>query len=125
MQVGDVVGLRVTGSSYSCSRAYYQVQNALGWPCVSFPIGFTAAPNPVLPISAQFWGKRFSEANITQAMIDYQANFPAAHTAIPPDPTPVPFAQRVPADVAASAEADAPSNDNIVQEQRLREEMGS
>ncbi len=124
MQVGDIIGLRASGGGYTCSRAYFQVNNVLAWPTVSFPIGFSSAPNPVLPISAQFWGPRFSEPNITQAMIDYQANFPAAHTAIAPDPTPVPTARRVPAAVALQSEQSSPSNDNLIQEQRLREEMG-
>ena len=89
MQVGTVVEPRVNsegkaGSFGGSNRRYYQVNNVLGWPTVSFPIGFSTEPptkntgpaEPVLPISAQFWGPRFSEANITQAMVDYQAHYP-------------------------------------------------
>ncbi len=119
MQVAGVVGLRASGGGFGVSRTYYQVNNVLGWPTVSFPIGFTSAPNPVLPISAQFWGMRFSEPMITQAMVDYQAAYPTAHTAIPPNPTPVPADQRVPASVAARSEQEAPSNDILVQEARI------
>jgi Asp-tRNA(Asn)/Glu-tRNA(Gln) amidotransferase A subunit family amidase len=120
MQVAGVVGLRAgQGGGFGVSRKYYQVNNVLGWPTVSFPIGFSSAPNPVLPISAQFWGKRFSEPMLVQAMVDFQANFPTYHTAIPPDPTPVPFAQRVPAAVAAQSDQNAPSNDILVQEARI------
>lgn len=66
-------------------RTYFQVPNALGWPMVSFPIG-SSTTTPVMPISAQFWGPRFTEVQITQAAIDYQARFPEYHTAVPPEP---------------------------------------
>ncbi|WP_320673298.1 amidase [Patulibacter defluvii] len=66
-------------------RTYYQVPNALGWPMVSFPAGYGGDADG-LPISVQFWGPRFSEPQIIQAAIDYQAAYPGYHRAIPDDP---------------------------------------
>ncbi|MEV4422991.1 amidase [Patulibacter sp. NPDC049589] len=92
MSVGAKIGLR-PGGGFSRSRTYFQTPNILGWPMVSFPIGFGTDSEP-LPISAQFWGSRFSEPLIVQSALDYQAAFPEYHRAIPPEPTPVPTALR-------------------------------
>jgi len=86
MQLPQGIGERnATGGSFPAQRAYYQVPNAASWPLVSFPIGYDSLG---LPISAQLWGPRFSEPQLVQAMIDYQAHHPEHHKAIPPDPTP-------------------------------------
>lgn len=69
----------------------HQLANALAWPMVSFPIGY--AGTPTLPISAQFWGPRFSEPKLVQAVLDYQHHFPEYHNAAPPDPAPAPRAR--------------------------------
>ena len=82
MQLPATIGRRAN-ASFPLNRAYYQVPNALAWPLVSFPAGFADG----LPVSVQFWGPRFSEPTLTQAMIDYQARHPEWHTAVPPDPT--------------------------------------
>ncbi|WP_051471586.1 amidase [Patulibacter minatonensis] len=92
MSVGAKIGLRPNGG-FSRSRTYFQTPNILGWPMVSFPIGFGTDAEP-LPISAQFWGTRFSEPQIVQAALDYQAAFPEYHRAIPPEPAAVPVAAR-------------------------------
>ncbi|HWI71099.1 MAG TPA: amidase, partial [Baekduia sp.] len=86
VQLPQGIGKRsASGGSFPAQRAYYQVPNAMSWPLVSFPIGYDTLG---LPISAQFWGPRFSEPQLVQAMIDYQAHHPEHHKAIPPDPTP-------------------------------------
>jgi len=119
MSIGDVIGQRSGGPGFPVYRAYYQVPNALGWPMVSFPIGYAQG----LAVSAQFWGPRFAEADITQAMIDYQANFPEYHNAAPPDPTPpataLPNARALP-----SFEDDGPSNDPLIGEDEVRAALG-
>ncbi|GII56873.1 hypothetical protein Pth03_52620 [Planotetraspora thailandica] len=119
MSIGDVVGQRSGGAGFPVYRAYYQVPNALGWPMVSFPIGYVQG----LAASAQFWGPRFAEADITQAMIDYQANFPEYHSAAPPDPTvpatPLPSARAVPSFVD-----DGPSNDPLIGEAEVKAALG-
>jgi hypothetical protein len=74
-----------TGGSGLRSRTYYQVPNALAWPMLSFPAGYSADADG-LPISVQFWGPRFSEPQIIQAAIDYQAAYPDYHRAVPKDP---------------------------------------
>jgi amidase/aspartyl-tRNA(Asn)/glutamyl-tRNA(Gln) amidotransferase subunit A len=112
MAIGDVVGLRSGGTGFPVYRAYYQVPNALGWPMVSFPIGSSAG----MAVSAQFWGPRFAEADITQAMIDYQAHFPEYHTAVPADPTPSPAALKQ----LRIAPDTGPSNDPLVGEDQIR-----
>ncbi|MDX8153353.1 amidase [Patulibacter brassicae] len=75
-------GASTTGLRY---RTYYQVPNALGWPMISFPAGFGTDADG-LPISVQFWGTRFSDGEIVQAAIDYQAAYPQYHRTLPPDP---------------------------------------
>jgi hypothetical protein len=57
---------------------------------VSFPIGFNSIE---MPITAQFKGPRFSEPQLAQAMIDYQARYPEWHTAAPPNPVATPAAK--------------------------------
>ena len=115
MAIGDVVGLRSGGTGFPVFRSYYQVPNAIGWPMVSFPIGASAG----MAVSAQFWGPRFAEADITQAMIDYQARFPEYHTAAPPDPAPSPAARALP----APQPDNGPSNDPLVGEDQVRAAM--
>jgi Asp-tRNA(Asn)/Glu-tRNA(Gln) amidotransferase A subunit family amidase len=83
MTIGAKIGQK--GGGYSVSRSYFQIPNMLGWPMVSFPIGY-GTDAEALPISAQFWGTRFMEAQIVQAAIDYQAAHPEYHTAVPADP---------------------------------------
>ncbi|MFC4591896.1 amidase [Sphaerisporangium corydalis] len=111
MSIGDVIGQRSGGAGFPVFRAYYQVPNALGWPMVSFPIGYAQG----LAVSAQFWGPRFAEADITQAMIDYQAAFPEYHNAVPPDPAPPATARALP-----SFPDDGPSNDPLIGEAEVR-----
>jgi Asp-tRNA(Asn)/Glu-tRNA(Gln) amidotransferase A subunit family amidase len=84
MQLPQGIGKRsASGGSFPAQRAYYQVPNAMSWPLVSFPVGLDSLG---LPISVQLWGPRFSEPQLVQAMIDYQAAHPEHHRAIPPDP---------------------------------------
>lgn len=68
-------------------RRYYDAPNGLAWPMVTFPIGYgpEGAARP-LPITAAFWGRRFSEPMLVQAAIDYQAKFPQHHSKAPDDP---------------------------------------
>lgn len=119
MSIGDVVGLRSDSTGFPVFRAYYLVPNTLGWPMVSFPAGYVQG----MPVSAQFWGPRFAEADITQAMIDYQANFPEYHNAAPADPT-VPPATTAPKSRAlTSAEESGPSNDPVTCEAQVRKAL--
>ncbi len=77
-------------------RAAYQLPNQLGWPMINFPAGAVtktgtesksaAIPGETMPASVAFWGPRFSEPEIVQAAIDYQAAHPQWHTARPADP---------------------------------------
>jgi amidase/aspartyl-tRNA(Asn)/glutamyl-tRNA(Gln) amidotransferase subunit A len=113
MAIGDVVGLRSGGAGFPVYRAYYQVPNALGWPMVSFPIGTSGG----LAVSAQFWGPRFAEAEITQSMIDYQAHFPEYHMTAPPDPALSPAARPL---ATAQAPDNGPSNDPLIGEAEIR-----
>jgi amidase/aspartyl-tRNA(Asn)/glutamyl-tRNA(Gln) amidotransferase subunit A len=122
LQLGDVIGKRTDRVGFPVFRAYYQVPNALGWPMVSFPAGYVQG----LPVSAQFWGPRFSEADITQAMVDYQAHFPDYHNAAPSDPTPEAAAAAVPRlspRLLAVAEDANPSNDPLIGEAAIREAL--
>jgi len=116
MAIGDVVGLRSGGTGFPVFRAYYQVPNAIGWPMVSFPIGSVSG----MAVSAQFWGPRFAEAAITQAMIDYQAAFPQWHTVAPPDPVAPASSAR---SLAVPEADDGPSNDPLVGEEQIRAAM--
>jgi Asp-tRNA(Asn)/Glu-tRNA(Gln) amidotransferase A subunit family amidase len=106
MALGDVIGKRAGGTGFPNFRAYYQVPNALAWPMVSFPVGYVSG----LAASAQFWGPRFSEADIVQAALDYQANFPDYNHAAPADPVVTPMtAAKAQALAKASASASAPT----------------
>jgi Asp-tRNA(Asn)/Glu-tRNA(Gln) amidotransferase A subunit family amidase len=136
MALGDVIGKRVGSSGFPNFRAYYQVPNAIAWPMVSFPAGYVSG----LAASAQFWGPRFSEADIIQAALDYQANFPDYNHAAPIDPviTPVtpaksaqstnraassPAIARTPEDIPAAPgapEDTGPSNDPLIGEAQVR-----
>lgn len=119
MSLGAQIGPR-TGNGFPVYRAYYQLPNALAWPMVSFPVGYDST-DAGLPITAQFWGPRFSEPEIVQAAIDYQDNYPEYHNAAPPDPRPAPAAERVPR--ALTAELPVPpelSNDPLIAEEALR-----
>jgi amidase/aspartyl-tRNA(Asn)/glutamyl-tRNA(Gln) amidotransferase subunit A len=118
LTLGDVIGKRSGGPGFPVYRAYYQVPNALGWPMVSFPAGYTQG----LPVSAQFWGPRFSEPAIVQSMIDYQAHFPDYHSAAPADPVaPSPAVSRRLA--PAVVPHDDPTNDPVLGEQAVREAL--
>jgi amidase/aspartyl-tRNA(Asn)/glutamyl-tRNA(Gln) amidotransferase subunit A len=119
LSIGDVVGLRSGGSGFPVYRAYYQVPNALGWPMVSFPAGYVQG----MAASAQFWGPRFAEADITQAMIDYQAHYPDYHRAAPADPTAPPPGAAPKSRALTSAEDTGPSNDPILGEAQLRKAL--
>ena len=133
--LGDVIGQRTDSTGFPVYRAYYQVPNALGWPLVSFPAGYEQG----LPVSAQFWGPRFTEPTLTQAMIDYQAHFPEYNTVFPADPA-LPVSTTAPsASASAAAKApmvapgaevsggqrvdDGPSNDPLVGEAQLKAMM--
>lgn len=117
LALGDVIGKRSGGAGFPVYRAYYQVPNALGWPMVSFPTGYVQG----LAVSAQFWGPRFSEPDIVQSMIDYQAHFPSYHNAVPADP--VASAPTLRPNVLAPQE-EGPSNDPLIGEQAIREALG-
>ncbi|HEY0540774.1 MAG TPA: amidase [Actinoallomurus sp.] len=119
MSIGDVVGLRSGGTGFPVYRAYYQVPNALGWPMVSFPAGYVQG----MAASAQFWGPRFAEADITQAMIDYQAHFPEYHNAAPADPTVPPATARPKSRALTAAQEEGPSNDPILGEAQVRKAL--
>lgn len=120
LQLGDVIGKRTDRIGFPVFRAYYQVPNALGWPMVSFPAGYVQG----LPVSAQFWGPRFSEADITQAMVDYQANYPEYHNAAPADPAPeTATAPKLSPRQAAVAEDANPSNDPLIGEAAIRKAL--
>jgi Asp-tRNA(Asn)/Glu-tRNA(Gln) amidotransferase A subunit family amidase len=117
--LGDVIGLRSGGTGFPVFRAYYQVPNAIGWPMTSFPVGYVQG----LAVSAQFWGPRFSEPEIVQAAVDFQAHFPAYHTAAPTDPVFSPAATPKAAFAAPQVD-DGPSNDPLIGEQAIREALG-
>jgi Asp-tRNA(Asn)/Glu-tRNA(Gln) amidotransferase A subunit family amidase len=103
-------------------RSFYQGPNALAWPMLSFPVGYTA-DSPVMPISVQFLGPRDSTAEIVQAAIDYQARFPQWHQAVPPDQPvgPAPSARRRGSGPDEDEQVDPLlSNDPLVYEQAMR-----
>lgn len=118
MSLGAQIGLRA-GGGFPVYRAYYQLPNALTWPMVSFPIGYDSTVG--LPITAQFWGPRFSEPEIVQAAIDYQDHYPQYHNAAPPDPV-FTAAPKVAPRVLTVEPATPPelSNDPLVAEEALR-----
>jgi amidase/aspartyl-tRNA(Asn)/glutamyl-tRNA(Gln) amidotransferase subunit A len=118
--LGDVIGLRSGGTGFPVFRAYYQVPNAIGWPMTSFPVGYVQG----LAVSAQFWGPRFAEPDIVQAAVDYQAHFPAYHTAAPTDPVFSPAATPKAFAAPQTVPDDGPSNDPLIGEQAIREALG-
>ncbi|MEE4667651.1 amidase [Pseudomonas alliivorans] len=68
-------------------RMYHDLPNALAWPMLTLPVGHGATGvTRTLPISAAFWGRRFSEPLLVQAAIDFQTHYPQYHTMAPPDP---------------------------------------
>ena len=68
-------------------RTFFDAPNGLSWPMIVFPIGYGSTGLPTqMPISAAFWGRRFDEAALIQAAIDYQDRFPEYHNALPPEP---------------------------------------
>jgi Asp-tRNA(Asn)/Glu-tRNA(Gln) amidotransferase A subunit family amidase len=94
-------------------RRNNQLANSMSFPMVSFPIGYVDG----LPINAEFKGPRFSEPELTQAMVDYQARFPEHNRARPADPQPRTAAQRLSRRVATSGDDDPTlSNDPLVHE---------
>ena len=121
--LGDVIGLRSGGTGFPVFRAYYQVPNAIGWPMTSFPVGYVRG----LAVSAQFWGPRFTEPDIVAAAVDYQARFPAYHTAAPADPVAAPpmAARTAPNDPGPHDQApdDGPSNDPLLGEAAIRDAL--
>lgn len=94
LPLGAKVRSRVDSAYLPVERSTHYLPNLLGWPMVVFPIGIALAEEtdagiiPALPISAAFWGPRFSESIIIQAAIDFQAHFPEYHMTAPPDPSP-------------------------------------
>jgi Asp-tRNA(Asn)/Glu-tRNA(Gln) amidotransferase A subunit family amidase len=86
MNFGTKIQTRYRATGTLRYRTYYQVPNSLAWPMLSFPAGYSADADG-LPISVQFWGPRFSEPQIIQAAIDYQARHPEHHRAAPKDPS--------------------------------------
>jgi amidase/aspartyl-tRNA(Asn)/glutamyl-tRNA(Gln) amidotransferase subunit A len=116
LALGDVIGQRSGGTGFPVYRAYYQVPNALGWPMVSFPAGYVQG----LPVSAQFWGPRFSEPDIVQAMIDFQDRFPDYHRAVPADPV---ASAASPRQLMVGAQEEGPSNDPLIGEAAVREAL--
>lgn len=91
LQLGSHIGLRFPRSpddhGLQNRRIDIGLPNNLGWPMVTFPIGYGSTGVPLeLPITAAFWGPRFSEVQIIQAAIDFQSRHPEYHNAAPPDP---------------------------------------
>ncbi|MFF1837388.1 amidase [Streptomyces sp. NPDC058231] len=118
MSLGAQIGLR-TGGGFPVYRAYYQLPNALTWPMVSFPIGYDSTVG--LPITAQFWGPRFSEPEIVQAAIDYQDHYPQYHNAAPPDPVFTAPPKVAPRELRVESTTPPElSNDPLVAEEALR-----
>jgi Asp-tRNA(Asn)/Glu-tRNA(Gln) amidotransferase A subunit family amidase len=101
------------------ARRNNQLANSLSFPMVSFPIGFDGVG---LPISAQFKGPRFSEPQLAQAMIDYQARYPEWHTRRPGDPVAKSTARRLSKAETARLETEdlSLSQDPLVSEANFR-----
>ena len=113
MSVANTPPKRRLSQNYA-SRRNNQLANSL-----SFPIGFDAVG---LPICAQFKGPRFSEPQLVQAMIDYQARHPEWHTAKPEDPKPLPMARRLSRTQAQTMDGEdlSLSNDPLISEENFR-----
>lgn len=118
LSVGDTPPKRSVSQTYKCRRNN-QLANSLSFPMVSFPIGFDGVG---LPISAQFKGPRFSEPQMAQAMIDYQARHPEWHRAAPPDPTPKTMAKMLSKKQSLAMESEdlAASNDPLIAMENFR-----
>ncbi len=118
MSVADTPPKRLVSQSYK-SRRNNQLANSLSFPMVNFPIGFDAVG---LPISAQFKGPRFSEPQMAQAMIDYQARYPEWHTAAPPDPVAKPASRTLSKKQALAMESEdlSASNDPLIAMENFR-----
>lgn len=116
MNFGTKITLRGNLPVY---RAWFQGPNALAWPMLTFPVGYTES-SPTMPISVQFLGPRDSTAQIVQAAIDYQAAHPQWHRAVPEDMPATPNPRR-----AAPRTENLPvdplqSNDPLLWEQAAR-----
>ncbi|MDO9407767.1 amidase [Patulibacter sp.] len=106
-------------------RSFFQGPNALAWPMVSFPIGFSAddgaTPSTVMPITAQFLGPRDTTSMITQAALDYQAATDW-HQRVPTDMAPLANPGRRRAERTENLEVDPlQSNDPLIYEEAMRE----
>jgi Asp-tRNA(Asn)/Glu-tRNA(Gln) amidotransferase A subunit family amidase len=118
MSVGDTPPKRLVSQNYKCRRNN-QLANSLSFPMVNFPIGFDAVG---LPICAQFKGPRFSEPQMAQAMIDYQARHPEWHTPMPPDPVVKPASRTLSRKQALAMESEdlSASNDPLIAMENFR-----
>jgi Asp-tRNA(Asn)/Glu-tRNA(Gln) amidotransferase A subunit family amidase len=118
MSVGDTPPKRLVSQNYACRRNN-QMANSLSFPMVNFPIGFDGVG---LPISAQFKGPRFSEPQMAQAMIDYQARYPEWHTPMPPDPVAKPVSRTLSKKQALAMESEdlSGSNDPLIAMENFR-----
>ncbi len=119
MSVADVLPKRLESETYKCRRNN-QIANSLSFPMVSFPIGFNSID---MPITAQFKGPRFSEPQMAQAMIDYQARYPEWHTAAPPNPVAKPTAKilsKKQSTVMENSEDLSASNDPLIAMENFR-----
>jgi len=117
MSIPDTPPLRAT-QTYA-ARRNNQLANSLSFPMVNFPVGFDGIG---LPICAQFKGPRFSEPQLVQAMIDYQARHPEWHTKRPPDPTPKPSVKRMSRTQSLRIESEdlSLSQDPLISEEHFR-----
>ncbi len=118
MSVADVLPKRLVSETYK-NRRNNQIANSLSFPMVSFPIGFNSLN---MPITAQFKGPRFSEPQMAQAMIDYQARYPEWHTAAPPNPTAKPAAKILSKKQSTAMESEdlSASNDPLIAMENFR-----
>lgn len=119
MNFGSKIPLRGNLPTY---RSFYQGPNALAWPMLSFPVGYTES-SPTMPISVQFLGPRDTTAMIVQAALDYQAAHPRWHRAVPEDMEPLrgTGTQRR-AERTENLEVDPLlSNDPLIYEEAMRE----
>jgi Asp-tRNA(Asn)/Glu-tRNA(Gln) amidotransferase A subunit family amidase len=108
-------------------RSFFQGPNALAWPMVSFPIGFSAddgsTPSTVMPITAQFLGPRDTTSMLVQAALDYQAATDW-HRRVPVDMEPLtaPGIGRRRSERTENLEVEPlQSNDPLIYEEAMRE----
>jgi Asp-tRNA(Asn)/Glu-tRNA(Gln) amidotransferase A subunit family amidase len=121
-------GAKITArGSLPVYRTFYQGPNALAWPMVSFPAGYSAdtgsGPSTVMPISVQFLGPRDTTAQVVQAALDYQAAYPQWHRRVPQDMQPLTspsFKRRAERTENLPVEP-LLSNDPLIYEEALRE----